>query len=249
MQNNNINSYPCPACDMELLIRLNVMLASNPNFSKSVNTALKMIGDHLKNDRIHIFEIHPDRSLSILHEWCNQQIPAIKDTVQKRKINFNPELEKQLYDQNYISIDQADELTNNEINHLLQEDGSRNVILFPLYQASSQFAFIAFSKCNDQHTWSECEIRMITTISSIIAAHMDKDRIFKNLAHHLEIKKKREEKSEALIAQMVMLYSKIQHEWRQLKETLPSTELQHAVSLEQHINTLNELCKQSSLRS
>lgn len=248
MHNENTNYTPCIECDLEFLTKLNVMLASDPDYRKNINSALKIIGNHTHPDRIHILEIHPNMSISILHEWCNQSISPMKDAVQEHRFVFDKELEKQLETQNYITIDETDEFSSNEIRDLLKEHSGKNIILFPLYEAGHQFAFIAFTQCRNKHPWSDCEIQLMITLASIIAANLNKNLIVSKLIHELSVKKKQIERSNELTDQMMLFNAQIGTAWQQLKKELAPTISPNMESLEYNIRTFDKLCRELSGR-
>lgn len=248
MQNENINHTPCIECDLEFLTKLNVMLASDPDYRKNINSALKTIGNHIYPDRIHILEIHPNMSISILHEWCNQSISPMKDAVQEYRFVFDKKLEKQLESQNYITIDETDEFSSNEIRDLLKEYSGKNIILFPLYEADHQFAFIAFTQCKNKHPWKECEIQLMTTLASIIAANLNKNRIVSKLIHELSVKKKQIESCNERTDEMMLFHAQVGTAWQQLKKELAPTISSNMESLDQHVKTFDKLCRELSGR-
>lgn len=252
MKNETINKIANSTSNIEFISKLNVMLSSNHDYRYNIDNALKMIGDYIDSDRIHIIEMHHNMTISILHEWCNQQIIPVKDSVKQRKLLFNKDWEEQLYAKDHIMLDESDDSENNEIKDLLNEYGCKSTILFPLFEAGDRFAFIAFYQCNQRYSWNNDEIKLMTTLASIIAANLDKNLLVSKLTHHLKRNQKRVKESAFLQSQLQLLNENLLTAWYELKQNLansePKTQVPDINILDSHIQSFDKLCRRMAVK-
>lgn len=180
MSNKNAVSLVPPQTDTDFLIRLNVMLASGYEFRKNIDHALCLIGRHIGYDRVSIIEIHPNMTFSVMHEWCNAHTPSLRENIRRHAIIYEPALEQQLCRESYITLDET-EIYTPALQNLLKEYGERKVILFPLFESGSQFAFMGFSQCLSKRSWEDEEIRRLEGLAAIVASNMDKALLISRL--------------------------------------------------------------------
>lgn len=252
MQNESYTTIEQPIADMEFLIRLNMMLTTNYNHRTNMDTALKMIGSYIRYDRVHILEVHHNMTASILHEWCGKDISPIRDKFNHHQLLLDKSLEQQLEDQNYIIIKINQDLDNPVIRETLYEYTCQNVILFPLFASESQFAFIAFTECRQCHDCTSTEIRLMNALASIISANLDKNIFINKLLHHLSREKERGEEIELLHARLKQLHQNLMPEWKSFKKNLNQSDSSPVIpsldTVEDHINTLDRICCNLSLK-
>lgn len=252
MNNENISTVTNPTANLEFISRLNVMLASDHDYRKNIDNALKMIGHYIHNDRIHIIEIHHNMTISILHEWCNQHISPVKDKVKQRKFIFNKDLEEQLYTQDYITLNSSEDSVNNEIKELLNGHGCKSTIMFPLFETGDQLAFIAFTQSDEKYSWSNDEIRLMTTLSSIVAGNLDKNLLVSKLIYHLTQNQKQNKEAAFLQSQIQMLSDNLLLAWDELKQNLENSELKTQIPdiniLDGHVQSFNKLCQRMAVK-
>lgn len=171
--------------DNEFLIRLNITLTSNHDYRTNIKEALKSIGKHCQSDRIHIFRIYPDRTFSILYEWCNHSIPPVKDLIKKQRCFYEKSLEEQLNTQDYIEINQPASLENEELKRFLGKCAIVHTLILPLFTRNF-FSFITFSHCGNCPETEKAEIHYLSVIAAILAANIDKNMLVFNLMSRLK---------------------------------------------------------------
>lgn len=170
--------------DIHFLTRLNIALTSDHNYRSNMDKALNMIGNYYGNDRIHILKIYPDRTFTILYEWCRKTVPPVKDKSQKHPCFYESLLEQQLNTQNYILIEKPENLNCPELKNYLKECNTEHSILLPLF-SRYLFSFIAFSRCHCPADSSKEDIQLLSLLADIIAANMEKNLIIKKLLARL----------------------------------------------------------------
>lgn len=233
--------------NVDFLARLNNRLASHLNYDENMSTALEMIGEYLHYDRVHLIEIQHDMSLEILYEWHNKGLAFVDYTIKSKEVLSDRKLVEQLYQYDYISIDETDEAVNPEIKVQLTYQNGKRVFLFPLIESGTQFAFIAFIQCAQAHDRVEEEINMMESVASVVGTSLHKKRLIDKLYHHLVLLKKNEQKTLALRAQLHSLNEELQPVWQQLKAHLKYAEISetevHTEKIDKQIYTLNRICR------
>lgn len=238
--------------DVDLLARLNTRLAAHYDYEKNMNTALEMIGEHLHYDRVHIIEVRHDMSVAILYEWHNRELAFVDYNVKSKEVLCDTKLVEQLYQYNYITINEADETVNPEIRMQLAYQNGKRMILLPLIEFGAQFAFIAFIQCTQVHDWAEEEIRMMESVRSVVATSLQKNKMIDKLYHHLVLLKRSEQEALSLRTQLSHLNEELQPVWRQMKDYLKQTETDkpevQAETLDRQIYTLDRICRMGAIK-
>lgn len=177
--------------DMEFLTRLSISLTSNHNYHTNITDALRMIGKHYGNDRIHILKIHPDMTFSIPYEWCHHTVSPICSNFKKQKCFYEQELIDQLNTHNYIKIGHPEQITNKELKTFFTTHSILCSLILPLLSRNF-FAFIAFNQCQQTKEWQEYDIHILSLLAAIIAANLEKNTL---VAHLMQQLSEREKKS------------------------------------------------------
>ena len=137
---------------------------------------------------------------------------------------------------------------NPELAELLKATDCRQMLLLPLFESGSQFAFIAFTQCSTTHTWTPEEIKCLQDLSSVIALQLDNYQLIKRLTVHL--KQERTARLELEIKQNHLRHwlQEIKPVWDQLKNKIDHPELPEVTSLEQHFTNLDKICSIPSVK-
>lgn len=185
MQTDRRNEERNYNSDIKFLTRLNITLTSDHDYRSNLDNALKMIGTYCQNDRVHIINIHPNMTFTILHEWHTPSLPSLKNKIKGQKCFFEQELEDQLNKHNYIHIHQPSDLSCQELKCFLEDCHIEESLLFPLF-SGYLFSFLSFSHCACKNIWGKDEIELFTAFSSIIAANVEKNFIIKRMNYKLK---------------------------------------------------------------
>ncbi len=171
--------------DTEFLSHLNIRLATNHNYRNNIEEALSMVGRRFQYDRIHIIKIFPDNHFIILHEWCANCIPAMKKQIKKTPCFIEPDLQRQLNEKAYILINNPEQLSNPRLKQFYKKYSTADALFLPLLLRNF-FSFLSFSHCQSKKCWDEKEIHVMTLISSIIAANLEKNLLIARLMHKIK---------------------------------------------------------------
>lgn len=185
MQNNTISSIDNLVTGINFLTRLNVALTSDHDFKFNIGRALKLAGEHLEVERIHIVEVHQDRTFSALHEWHSDSVAPIKHHLQHKAYTFDRTLESNLYENGYILFEEKDESLQAELRACMKQHAIKRTLLFPLYVHGNLFSFVAFSQCNRKEMWNPENIHLMSRIADIIAANLGKNMVISRLFYHV----------------------------------------------------------------
>lgn len=185
MQNNTNNQIDRLVNDIEFLTRVNVALTSDHDFKANIGRVLKLVGNHLGTERIHIIEVQPNQSFSALHEWCSDSVAPIKQHLQNKAYTFSRSLEKELYENGYAILDGKDENLHSGLRDAMKQYATKKVIIFPLYVHGDLFSFMAFSQCNYKDDWTQESIRLMMRIADIFAANLGKNMVISKLFYHV----------------------------------------------------------------
>lgn len=252
MQNTTTYNIANQTRDVEFLTRLNIILSTNYNYQENINTALAMLGQYTHHDRIYIFEIQHDATTSILYEWFNKGLNSIQYQLQHQKIILDKNLEKQLYAEEHITIDESDETINQEIKTILTRQSGKKLILLPLIESGTQFAFIAFIQCQQKHDWNKDEIQLMKIIASMIAINQHKKFLLEKLQQQRLYLKKSEQQIKILETHLNTLNQKTQPAWLQLRETFQEVKTDKSPSqldtFDRDLCTLNKLYRNISVK-
>lgn len=244
MQTPINNNQPIEVLISELLSGLNIPLLPFRHFPKNLNRVLQTIGKFSRHDRIEIIEVHHNMTFTILHEWCDTEIPAIPEKWKHAAIIYDIPLEEQLCTRNYIILRKAPEHPNPRLTEMLQEQHCHQMLILPLFESGSQFAFIGFGQCKQAHNWSEEEIRLLSSLSSIIASQLNNYYLIDRLLRRVQKKRQVHEETTLLQSRLKTLHTDLVPAWNQLKNTAPETVQQSTefTDMDRHINTLNQIC-------
>lgn len=233
--------------NIDFLARLNNRLTTHFNYDKNMNTALEMIGEFLHHDRVHIVEIRHNMTLALLYEWHKKDLTFVDYKLTSKEVLSDSKLIEQLYRYDYITIQETDEAVHPEIIAQLADQNGKKMILFPLIESGTQFAFIAFIQCSQIRDWGEEEIKMMESIASVVGTSLHKKRLIDKLYRHLILLKKDEQKTLALKAQLYHLNEELQPVWQQLKDHLKNAAINetesHTEKIDKHIYTLDRICQ------
>lgn len=221
-----------------LLVYLNRLLSSYQDFPHNITKALEKLGEVSRHDRIHILEIHQNMTFSIIYEWNNQQAgPTPKQWRSAPVIQHNP-LENQLCTRNYIIIREENE-ADAVIHHLLEEQNCHQMLLLPLFESGSHFAFLSFLQCTQTHDWSEEEIQILSQVASIVATRLNNYRLIHRMLYHLN--KYHQQKTDFLLQyhRIKQIQSDLFSTWENVKKSNPH--LNELSKIEHQITQMKEI--------
>lgn len=231
-----------------VLVRLTLSLSSGKDFNKNIGKALQLIGEYSQHDRIHIIEIHENMTYTIRYEWYAKSLQPLPEDFRHRPVMYAEPLEEQLCRDNHIRIEETDNGLPEEFHAFLNGQSCHRMLLLPLFESGSQFAFIAFMQCGERHhPWETEEIRVLADFASLIACQMHHHLLTKRLFGLLREHKKAGEPYKILHTRLKKLHTDILPAWEEVKNTLHDPQSPVKISslahLEEQIDILDNICR------
>ncbi len=247
MINEKVSSYINAHLTPDLLLHLNLSLASCREFNRNMSSALRLLGEISQHDRIHILEVHPNMTYTITHEWCCTDLTPMAEKFRHNRIFHDPMLAQQLCERNYLTIYATDSGLSQGIYELLQEFHCHQMLMLPLFGSGTQFAFMVFLQCKRTHPWEEEEIRVLNYLSAILAVQIDNYRLLNRLVKQVK-RAKREKKSDKLFhTHIQQLHQTFIPVWEQIKASVSASGSEQTLSsieeLNRHFTRFEEICR------
>lgn len=247
MQQDTSCSIPKDHLLSDVLIHLNISLATGHNFPQSMTSALQKLGEITGHDRIQIVEIHNNMTYTIRYEWNEQTLPPVPERIKHNTLLYDQLLEKQLCDADQIIIQETDFTENEAIRELLQEQNCRRMLVLPLFESEAQFAFIIFMQCKQTHDWNGDEIRFLNNLASLIAIQLDNHYRLNRLYHQIKRQKKQQESAGIFHSRLQQLHTEMLPAWENVRQSISRLELKEQIpeleNLDEHFGQLDKLCR------
>jgi PAS domain S-box-containing protein len=159
-----------------LLADISKKLNSVADLSGQFNEALRLLGEHLAVSRVYIFEDNADgTATSNTYEWCNVGVSPQQEELQNIPYELIPSWKPMLVGQGKVFSTNIKELPE-DIVAVLEPQGIRSILVFPLYVQGEFFGFIGFDECALNRSWEADDVELLRTISNIISNTFDRIR-------------------------------------------------------------------------
>lgn len=246
MQDEKIESVTDKEPLPDVLVRLILSLCAGKDFDKNITRALKLIGEYTHHERVHILEIHENMTYSVLYEWHAGNLPPFGGNIHRCPLIHDRLLEEQLCRHNCIRIMAADSALPDELHTFLLEQACCQMLLLPLFESGSQFAFIAFLRCGEARPWQSHEVRMLGDFASLIATQMHSHRRAGRLSSLLRQHREVVRLHRICHSRLKRLNMEIVPVWKALRPTLQSVAVvpDDSVSkLDRQMDLLDKICR------
>jgi len=165
-------------------------LSELKDFDKNIKKSIETIGQLMDVSRVYVFRNSDDNSSgSNVFEWCNKGIEAQINKLQNIPYSGNPEWKQKLAANEPIVTDDIKTLYP-ELRKLLEPQGIKSIILYPLFFFKKFSGFIGFDENTKNRFWTEDDFEFLQTISHIIANTYERKIIGDNLRESEEMFKK-----------------------------------------------------------
>lgn len=155
--------------NLELLSRIALSFQNLDEFEIEMNEILKEVGNFINVSRIYIFFDKDKKGWNNIFEWCGENIiPEIQNFKNIRyedMVYFQNTLEKD----GYICANDIMDLPNEMIDGLVIH-GIKSLLIYPLIVGKNIRGFIGFDECRFKRQWKEEELKILSTLSGIIAS-------------------------------------------------------------------------------
>jgi len=154
--------------DIKLLSEIGLILTGKDDSDKKISLSIEKIGRHFNLSRVYIFLDVDESSDSSSYEWCNENIPSKIEFLKEFKYDTFPGLKDIFMRREYVLINDV-ERTVNHIYDTLKNQSIHSLIIFPLFFQDSLRGFIGCDDCLKEHAWSDKNIEIFKTLTSLIS--------------------------------------------------------------------------------
>ncbi len=142
---------------------------NSSNFYTKLDHILEMLGEHTGVSRVYIFE-DSDKGLNTNNtfEWCNTGIDPQKSNLQGIPYELIPSWKKILISEGRIFSQNIVELPV-DLQDILEPQGIKSILIFPLYAEDIFIGFIGFDECTRNYEWRQDELDLLKLISNILS--------------------------------------------------------------------------------
>jgi PAS domain-containing protein len=154
--------------DIKLLSEIGLLLTGKDDFDKKISLSIEKIGKHFNLSRVYIFLDVDESSDLRSYEWCNENIPSKIEFLKEFKYDTFPGLKDIFMRREYVLINDV-ERTVNHIYDTLKNQSINSLIIFPLFFQDSLRGFIGCDNCLKKHAWSDKNIEIFKTLTSLIS--------------------------------------------------------------------------------
>lgn len=164
-----------------LLADISQKLNSFYNIENKIKETIELLGEHTNVSRVYIFEDDDENeTTSNTYEWCNIGILPQKELLQNIEIKNISVWYQMLRKEGRIFSTNIKELPY-EVFQILEPQGIKSILIFPLQEQKLFFGFIGFDECNLNRDWEKDEIELLRTISNIVSSTFSRIKIQKEL--------------------------------------------------------------------
>lgn len=146
---------------------------------------LAYIGKKTGVSRIYIFEDNTEKNTtSNTHEWCDKDIKSQIDSLQNISYDKIPSWQSILSSQGMIKSSDIN-LLPDDLSSLLNAQGIKAILVFPLIVLGNYFGFVGFDNCKNNRDWASELVKTLHIISQMFS------NTFKRIGAHKELNESR----------------------------------------------------------
>lgn len=156
----------------DLLMRMATKFVNVPSdqADASISEALEVIGKFVNADRAYLFRYDFEKdTMSNTHEWCAEGISSEIGNSQNIPNASLPEiLEIHRRGEVYV-LEDIDELPDGTFKKILEPQGIKSLILFPMITDKDLLGFVGFDAVGQKRLYTEREIALLGVLAEILA--------------------------------------------------------------------------------
>jgi PAS domain S-box-containing protein len=165
----------------EIIAGISLNFNSLNDFSTQINKALDIIGKHINVSRVYIFENNDEgTSTSNTFEWCNEGITPQINELQDIPYTAIPSWKKILETEGRVYSENIHDLPE-DIVSILEPQGIKSIIVYPLNIESKFFGFMGFDECVNNRHWTKSELELLRTVTSTITNAFEREKMQRSL--------------------------------------------------------------------
>ncbi|WP_175443063.1 bifunctional diguanylate cyclase/phosphodiesterase [Halofilum ochraceum] len=150
------------------------LVASGPDdLDDRINEALERVGLYCEVDRSYLIRLDPeDGSTTLTHEWCEQDIPLMREQIVNRPRARIPRLVECIERGETVHVprlkDAPPEWDSDRDD--LGEQGIQSFISVPVITRGASYGYVGFDAIRQEHCWSDEQIRLLRGLADALGA-------------------------------------------------------------------------------
>lgn len=175
------------------------LLGSGYNLSASLNSILKILGEHTGVSRVYIFENDSSNQItSNTYEWCNEFITPQIELLQNTPYEIIPSWKELLINNGFIFSENISELPQ-DIRDVLEPQVIKSILIYPITVEGNFYGFIGFDECKRNKIWEKEELALLKTVSNVLSNSFERREYLERLkSSEIRLKMAIESANEAL---------------------------------------------------
>lgn len=149
-------------------------------FDKGVTGALERVGRFLGIDSLAFCQISKDGEvIDCTHEWCDEGVNPIGETLQSLPAAGLPWLFKQLRDVGGLAVESLEKIPEEEVvtRQILEIAGARAAIVFAMKEGASLLGFTVGFLIQSSRSWTHEDVSMLRLMNDVLHAAINRMNI------------------------------------------------------------------------
>lgn len=164
-----------------LLADISQNFISGDKLDQKLNLTLNLLGKHTNVSRVYIFQDNENGKMtSNTYEWCNDGVSPQLNNLQNIFYDKIPSWKKIFDEKGKIFSSNIHELPD-DIVQVLEPQGIKSILVFPLFVQNAYFGFIGFDDCETDLDWELEDVELLRTITGIISNSFERKILEKKL--------------------------------------------------------------------
>ncbi|MEN6559945.1 MAG: PAS domain S-box protein [Acidobacteriota bacterium] len=171
----------------ETLSFISSLAAAAADMDSFLNDVLRKLGTALDVSRVYIFEYRPETDKGDnTYEWTAPGISSQMADFQRVPAAGVTWLMERMRSNTAINCPDLGEVADERTRDLMACGGAVSVLIVPLLVGGDFFGFIGFDECRRRRDWPQEDVDLLSSISRIIAAAIERRRAEARLAEQLD---------------------------------------------------------------
>lgn len=163
---------------LQAVARCSDILLASPDLDAAINSALRVLGEATKVDRVYLFQNDSDTGsgelfMRQINEWVAEGIIPQIDNTSLQHYPYKPTLERWYQHLSTGLAVKGDVQTFPEIEHeMLRSQDILSMMVVPVFSDNKFWGFIGFDDCHGMRVWEEQEEAILHVMSGILGGRL-----------------------------------------------------------------------------
>lgn len=149
-------------------------LLAPPSSDKDLNAALGVLGRMLQMDRTYIFQFDSEGRMNNTHEWCNEGVAPMIDSLQGIDSGSFPWWTGKILQKDLIVIEDIEQMPPEAAGdkEVLAMQSIKALLVMPLVSPDNEvFGYMGFDDTISTRTWGDDVVRVLSVASEVVSRH------------------------------------------------------------------------------